>query len=288
MPKAKRESGVRLEQVGPHEWIFVGADVPEDDLDRFDDAIELLAEDPARAERAFRALVGRNPGAIDLRHHLAIALKYQDRSDEALEQWTRAAGAGIQALPPEFVFGRDRLEWGWLQNRPFLRAYHGVALALEEEGMLGEAQVIFNNILDVNPNDNQGVRMTLARCSFALRRPGDVLRVCERYPEDGPDLRFGKALALFQLGQEREAEAAYRIGAQACPHVHQELLKTRHTRPKETHPGYITVGGADEAFAYWEAYGEFWKSTPGALAMAGRAPAGDDLAAKRARKVKEN
>jgi tetratricopeptide (TPR) repeat protein len=213
----------------------------------------------------------RNPDEIDLRHHLALALKYLDQDDEALKQWTTAVGAGMKALPAGFCFGRDRLEWGWLENRPFLRAYHGLADALMDEGMMGEAAVILNNILDLNPNDNQGVRMILIQCGFLLKRPGDVLRVCERYPAADPDLMYGKALALLQLGREEEAEAAYSEAADAWPKVHQELLKSRHTQPKEMRPGFVTVGGADQAFVYWEEYGQFWKDTRGALAMARRA-----------------
>ncbi len=284
MAKAKTDPGLRLREVAPHEWMFVEPERHDRDFDRFDMAVELLGEDPARAAVAFRALLKDGSGGMDVHHHLAIALQRLGRHDEAMEQWTRAVGIGFSALPASFFFGRDKLEWGWLQNRPFLRAYHGLATALMEDGLLGEAAVILNNILDLNPNDNQGVRMLLVSCGFGLRRPGDALRVCERYPDDAPDLRFGRALALFQLDRPDEAEAAYRDAAAEWPRVHEELLKTRHTRPKEMHPGYITVGGADQAFAYWEEYGEFWKGTRGALAMARRAEPGRK-AGKRGRKL---
>lgn len=276
MPSAKNVSGLQLKAVGPNEWVFDEPRMSERELDRFDAAIELLGEDPAGAAREFRVLLKRNPDALDLRHHLALALQELEQGDEALHQWTLAVGAGLKALPSGFFFGRDRLEWGWLENRPFLRSYHGLADALMDEGMLGEAVMILNNILDLNPNDNQGVRMILVQCCFGVRRPGDVLRVCERYPEADPDLMFGKALALFQLGQTMEAEKAYQEAAQAWPRVHDELMKSRHTRPRDMRPGYITVGGADQAFAYWEEYGRFWKDTRGALAMARRSGTADD------------
>jgi hypothetical protein len=81
---------------------------------------------------------------------------------------------------------------------------------------------------------------------------------------------FGRALAHLQLGEKQEAEAALRAAASAWPLVHQELLKSRHTQPKSRFPGYITVGGEDQAYVYWSEYGEHWKSTRGALALAKR------------------
>jgi tetratricopeptide (TPR) repeat protein len=266
---AKSGSARRLKQVAEHEWVFDGPELTGRDLDQFDVSIELLGTDPDKAAKAFRSLLTANPHAIDVRHHLAIAHQLMGRDDEAMAEWTRAVELGSDALPPGFTYGLDRLAWGWLPNRPFLRALHGLTTALRDEGLLGEAILIYNNLLDLNPDDNQGVRMELVSACFAVRRPADVLRVCERYPDDMPDLVFGKALALFQLGREEEAEAAYREAAQAWPLVHAELLKTRHTEPPLM-SGFISMGGADQAFAYWEEHGPFWKATRGALAMARR------------------
>lgn len=276
MAKAKAKDGLSLRQVAPHEWVFDGRELSDRQMDRFHAAIERLegGEDPESVLVELETLLAKHPDDIDVRHHIALLLQLVGKDDEALSHWTTAVGQGMSALPPTFYFGLDRLEWGWLQNRPFLRACHGLASALLAERVLGEAVTLLANTLDLNPNDNQGVRMMLVSCCFDLRRPGDVLRVCERYPGDGPDLQFGKALALFQLGRHEEAEEAYREGAQFWPRVHEELLKTRHTRPKSSLPGFITAGGADEAFAWWEEYSAHWKSTKGALAMAKRAGPG--------------
>ena len=270
MPKTKSGSRLRLREVAPREWVFESPDLRERDLDRFDAALELLEQDPAAAVPELRALLAANPNDIDVRHHLAVALDIQCDEDGAMEQWTKAVGLGLSAFPNELYFGRDRLEWGWLQNRPFLRAYLGLAMALLEQGLIGEAVSLLSNVLDLNPNDNQGVRDILVSCWFTLRRPGEVLRLYDRYPDSGPDLMFGRALAYLQLGEKAEAEAALRAAASAWPLVHKELLKSRHTQPEPKFPGYITIGGADQAYLYWEQYGEHWKSTRGALALAKR------------------
>jgi len=43
-------------------------------------------------------------------------------------------------------------------NRPFLRCLHGCGLCLWRLGTLAAAQQVFERILSLNPNDDQGVR----------------------------------------------------------------------------------------------------------------------------------
>jgi len=50
------------------------------------------------------------------------------------------------------------LVWGLVYNRPFLRCLHGYALCLWRSGKFTEAERVFQRILSLNPNDNQGVR----------------------------------------------------------------------------------------------------------------------------------
>ena len=62
---------------------------------------------------------------------------------------------GELSLPPDFD---GVLVWGRIYNRPFLRCLHGYGLCLWRLGKLAEAQQVFERILSLNPNDNQGVR----------------------------------------------------------------------------------------------------------------------------------
>jgi hypothetical protein len=62
---------------------------------------------------------------------------------------------GELSLPPDFG---GVLLWGLINNRPFLRCLHGYGLCLWRLGKSEEAQTVFERILSLNPNDNQGVR----------------------------------------------------------------------------------------------------------------------------------
>lgn len=60
--------------------------------------------------------------------------------------------------------------WGLLETRPYLRTRLGLAHALWTAGRRAEAVQHLQDMLRLNPNDNQGVRYTLARL-LALPRP---------------------------------------------------------------------------------------------------------------------
>jgi hypothetical protein len=76
---------------------------------------------------------------------------------------------------------------------------------------------------------------------------------------------YGRALALYQLGQRSAAEQALRQGIAHLPLVAKELTKSRHRQPKEMRPGYVTYGGTDQAYLYWLEHGHHWRKTAGAL-----------------------
>ena len=266
----KSRSLVWLREVAPREWVFEGAGVKPEERERFHTAVDLLGSDLRDAAKELRALAKTNPRAIDVRHHLAMALQQLGDDEGAETQWIRAVATGMGALPAGFSFGADRLPKGWLQNRPFHRAYHGLAVWRMRCGRYGDARLILENLVDLDPENGRLAGIDLATCGFRLRRPSDVLRICERFRDDGPEFMFGEALALLQLGQVRKAEAAYRTSAQRWPKVHKELLSPRHSRRADA-DSWVASGSAEEAFAYWERNGDFWKNTPGALEMAGRA-----------------
>jgi hypothetical protein len=50
------------------------------------------------------------------------------------------------------------LEWGWIDNRPFLRCMHGFGLCLWRLKRFKKAAGVFERMLWLNPSDNQGVR----------------------------------------------------------------------------------------------------------------------------------
>jgi tetratricopeptide (TPR) repeat protein len=261
------EGAILVIQAGGAEWRFEYPRLSWDVMEEFHEALEYWrVGDVAVTEDMYRDLVDEYPEFIDVHHHLALLLNDTGRDEEAFQLWQEVVGLGLSCLPEEFEMGRDLLPWLILENRPFLRAYHGLGLEYLARGKTEKALEMFENILAMNPGDNQGVRALVVDCSFQLNRPKDVLVICNRYPDDGMEqLMYGRALALYQLGRRDEAAEALDDAIEFLPLVAKELTKKRHQRPKDLRRNYITYGGADQAYTYWMEQGQHWKNTPGAI-----------------------
>ncbi len=252
---------LKLSRVARHEWEFVYPDIYDDLMDQFDSGCESYEEGNLdKAERIFRAVLAQMPDHLDAIHHLALVLSERGLIGEARDLWDQAVRIGHKAFPQDFELRRDRLEWGWLENRPFLRCLHGLALTRYNDGEIEEALRLFQELLSLNPNDNQGVRATAQGALFKLGRFEDALKIAKQYPNDiMPETLYGRALALFKLGRRQEATVALQEAVEHLPLVGKELLKTKHRLPKTARPDMVTVGGADEAYYYWEHLGRFWE-----------------------------
>lgn len=258
---------IKVVPIFKNEWQFQFPRLDNRVYDMFDEALEEFDSGNLKsAEHSIRLLLEGYPEFIDAYHHLALILVETNRDKEARHIWENAATIGKSAFPKAFKFGRHRLPWGILENRPFLRVFHSWGLQLLEENKVSDAVLVFNDILSMNPNDNQGIRALAIGCYFKLNQPTDVLSVCKRYPNDTmEEVLYGRPLALFQRGRESEARKSLLKAIEILPNVLKELLKKSHRPPKNLSPGYVIHGSADQAYYYWENNGEYWINTKGAI-----------------------
>jgi hypothetical protein len=119
------------------------------------EAAELAeAGDREGARELLMETLGADLRCLDAHAHLGNLVF--DRSPErAMVHYEIGIRIGELSLPTGFD---GLLVWGRIYNRPFLRCLHGCGLCLWRLGKLAEAQQIFERILSLNPNDNQGVR----------------------------------------------------------------------------------------------------------------------------------
>lgn len=230
----------KLERVGPHEWHFRWSREFYDESEAMDEYFD-LAEARHEAERGLRAILTRFPEHIDAMHHLAMVLHHTDRETEAVNLWIRAVDIGRIAFPPRaFKMGRYLLEWGWLENRPFLRClwglmYNGYHQSL---GQTESALACAHELLELNPNDNQSVRALAISWLLETGQEAEAVNLAKRYPEDFfPETTYGQALALFRLNRLPEAEDTLKKALLNLPAVADELLKSTHRAPRTVQPG---------------------------------------------------
>jgi tetratricopeptide (TPR) repeat protein len=255
---------LKLSRVGSHEWEFLYPKIFNQLTEEFNRGCESFEEgNLLEAEKSFKSVLAQMPDHLDALHHLAMVQSEQGLVKQARDLWEQSMRIGRKAFPPEFERGQDQLEWGWLDNRPFLRCLHGLALVKYRDGEVEGALQFFQELLSLNPNDNQGVRALAAEALFKLGKFEETIKLTDKYRDDiMPETLYGRAIAFFKLGRRKEATAALNKAIKYLPLVGKELLKKRHKLPKTAMLDRVTVGGADEAYYYWEHWGQFWEDDP--------------------------
>jgi tetratricopeptide (TPR) repeat protein len=209
-----------------------------------EEGIDWIGADPNRAASIFLELIDEYPEHMDAYHHLALTLERMGKREEAFQAWRVAVDTALKFFPEHFSMEQDRLQWGFVENRPFLRLYHAFGLQLLNRGKTDEALEVFEHLVAMSPNDNLGARALVVGCHFELKEPEGVLSMCRQFPDDAMEqLVYGKALALFQLGNLKEAQKALEVATKCYPLIAAELLKTKHRRPKSVDDQHVTLGG---------------------------------------------
>ena len=259
---------MELVQVRGNEWVFRDPTLTSEIQDKFDIALEAYDDGYLdEAEELVRAIVEECPNHIDALHHLGLFLGEWGEPLDSYAYCQAAVCVGLQAIPSIFRWDGDRISWLELDNRPFLRAYHALALHRMAQGTWRDAIVILKRLLAVNPNDNQGARHLLPKCCFEVNDPAAVVEHCRRYPGDSmPEVLYSHALALALTKKKEEARALMKDCVQRLPLVAEELLSRAHPEPARE-PGSITLGGADQAWVYWKEHGRYWRKSRSAKTL---------------------
>lgn len=174
-----------------------------------------------------------------------------------------AAVAAAERVLGEAVFTEDVGHfWGLIETRPYMRARAGLAQALWLVGERSAAIAHYQDLLRLNPNDNQGLRYDLARWLMLTNDTAGMTRLMDRY-DDAADWLYTKALWLFRTKARAKATRALKAALAANPFVPAYLLGAK-ALPR-TLPHYVGLGDSAEAEAYVAAATEEWDTTPGAI-----------------------
>lgn len=261
------ENRLFLEKRDKQVWEFVYPEEYYDTLDELEDAIDAMRDwEFAEAEKGFTSLIKRYPYHLDAYHHMALSKYRQGKILQGLPYWESALDFGRSAFSMEFQLGRDRLSWGWIDNRPFLRSLDGMAAAKKDTLSYGSALWLYRECLLLNPDDNLGARYNIGEILLKVGKDREFVDFSSKWGDAGfAEFLYGKVLALFRLGENVKARNALKEAVSYLPLVADELAKKRHVRPRDWDGHSYSLGGEDQAYAYWEDYGALWKKTEGVL-----------------------
>ncbi len=252
----------KLVRMPEGDWIIEEPQIVIELTEKFDKALELWESNQIKKfEKVLRGIIFLCPYHIDALHHLSLVAHERGQYFEELLIEQEAASVVLKLMDGIFDFKKDKLLYGYLENRPFHRAYHSFGLCLRRMNRINEAIEVFENMLQINPDDDMGVRHSLVKYYFETNQFMKVIEISKLYPEDSTvDIVYGKALAKYFLGKS-EYEDDLKNAVRSLPKVGKEIIRMVHVRPPQNYIGKTevkTIGGDDEAYYYWENYGLFW------------------------------
>jgi len=206
--------------------------------------------------------LAKDPDCVDALVTLAAA---SARSvEDLIAGLERAVEAGERSLGAQYFEENKGHFWGMLETRPYMRARQQLADLLLDAGRVSEAIGHFEALLDLNPNDNQGVRDILLGCYLAGDDLDDAHRLLRVYDEDASAVfAWGRTLERVLSGDFKGAEHALKYARNHNRFV--ELYLTGKKKLPRAMPDSYSFGSEAEALICMESMGEAWAGHPEAL-----------------------
>lgn len=235
-------------------------------MDEFDGLLD-ARRTGAITDKAYVAglqrLATEEPKFIDVHAHLAFIFLEQAKPKKALEAALAGLGLSNRLIPEGFT---GKIEWGHLDNRPFLRALHGAVLACIRLRRHGDAIALLEKTLAYNSTDNQGLRFLLGS---EYLRAGDAVKARQCFVREAPHYPpYFYELALSHILQDEwiPAATALRRGFCANGYIAEMLGGNPNPEPLPIWHG-SNRAEPETAVAYLEDYAALWNRNPEAKAF---------------------
>ena len=233
--------------------------------DNPEDRAQMMAYDAclktgsARKEMALKALeVSENCADA-----YVILAELEKNSQTRIDLYRKASAAARKTLGEE-IFTESRGNfWMMVETRPYMRALQGLAFSLWDSGNIDEAKGIYEDMLDLNPDDNQGVRYSLLLIYMMEGDADKAEKLLETYDEDSADWDYNRSLLLFRKsGVTMESKTVLRKAFASNVYVPAMLIGAIDLPGRSE---YITPGQPDEAGSYVRSCGALWLDNDEAL-----------------------
>lgn len=219
----------------------------------------------ARSEKEHTSLLERalalDPECVDA---LVMKAARARTLKESLAMLEKAVDAGERALG-EHVFTKEKgYFWGLMETRPYMRARAELASTLRDAGHTRKALGHYEALLELNPNDNQGLRYSLLGCYLAcseVTKAGELLKAYEG--DSMPVFAWGRVLHRYLAKDLAGARRALKAARSGNPYVEQYLCGM--AALPEILPEMYSLGSPEEAVITMLELGPAWAKQREAL-----------------------
>ncbi|MEH7298816.1 SEC-C metal-binding domain-containing protein [Neobacillus drentensis] len=218
----------------------------------------LQSEGKNRYKLAENALA-LNPNCVDA--YVILAEKTKSLED-AILMYEKGIQAGERELGKEFFKENKGFFWGLTETRPFMRAKQHYAEALSLLGKVDEAIGQYEELLELNPMDNQGVRYSLFVAYVDAGEYKKASILLQQYDEATAHGAYNKLLLeLSEKGFTKKAQLLVKAAKKENKYVIPYLVGKK--RLPAYPADYYGFGDENEAIVYADMHLHLWKKIDG-------------------------
>ncbi|MCF7807104.1 MAG: tetratricopeptide repeat protein [Candidatus Marinimicrobia bacterium] len=240
-------------------------DLPErtDKKGRSQDLVFEAYEQPiSKGKKLVKQALELDPNNADAYNYLASVEK---DIDKAIVLFEKAIKAGEKTLGKKLFKEEKGYFWGLLETRPYMRAKAGLADCLYAKNEVDKAIEIYEEMLELNPGDNQGIRYLL---STLLLGKDDLTKfelfIKNRDAEDCAVWNYNNALYGFKKsGRTAKTEKMLLDAYKSNEFVIDYMLGFK--KMPDEQPQYIGWGDENEAVSYVYGSWTIWDKAEGAF-----------------------
>jgi tetratricopeptide (TPR) repeat protein len=200
-----------------------------------------------------------NPNCVDA--YVILAEKTKSLED-AILMYEKGIQAGEINLGKAFFKENKGFFWGLTETRPFMRAKQHYAEALSLLGKVNEAIGQYEELLELNPMDNQGVRYSLFVAYIDAGEYKKASNLLQKYDEATAHGAYNKLLLeLSEKGFTKKAQLLVKAAKKENKYVIPYLVGKK--RLPAYPPDYYGFGDENEAIVYADMHLHLWKKIEG-------------------------
>jgi hypothetical protein len=200
-----------------------------------------------------------DPNCVDA---YVILADDSDTDEEAMMLSKKGMEIGEKELGKAFFKENKGHFWGILETRPYMRAKAAYADALHQLGYTMVAIREYEKLLELNPNDNQGIRYVLFGAYLEEDKWEAAARLLKRYEEPTANGLYNKLLLeLYKNGFSANAVKFLTDAKKVNPHVI-PFLSGKKKIPMFRPEGY-RLGDESEAIIYADDHFQLWEKIEG-------------------------
>lgn len=187
-------------------------------------------------------------------------------SEEVYEQLLQqAVFVGEKDLGKAFIFENKGRFWILPETRPYMRAKEKYANYFYQIGNNIEAVKHFSELLQLNPDDNQGIRYTLLTLYIETDELNEAIKLINKFNNEATaNFLFNRVVIDYLInGFTSQTKQLIKEANKQNPFVKDYLFGNKEI-PDQTFD-YISCGDETEAIIYTQEHIHIWESIPGLL-----------------------